>query len=216
MTIPTIANDGLDEFLSSAKNKGISDDFIVTLLRQNGWPEQRIYRAFSAYYAGVLGAPLPTHSGRSEHARDAFYYLLNFFLLSFWTIALGQLFYTLIDRWVPDRGTPYYGSLIDDTAWQLATLLITFPAFILVHRLISDQLRRRPDFYESGVRKWLTYIALVIAALVLLSDGIWFLQTFLRGEITFRFVLHSLLLFIIGGGVFSYYLATINLPQSER
>lgn len=219
MTEPTTANDGLDDFLSSAKNHGVPDDSIVMLLRQNGWPERRIYHAFSAYYAGVLGTPLPKRTGRSEHARDAFYYLLNFLLLGFWTIALGQLFYIMIDQWFPDPVTHFYGqfgSLMDKTAWQVATLIMTFPAFLLVHRLIADQLRSRPDLYESGVRKWLTYIALVIAALVVLCDGIWFLQTFLRGELTMRFILHSLLLFVIGGGVFSYYLVTINPPRSER
>jgi Domain of unknown function (DUF5671) len=219
MSAPTTTNDGLDDFLSSAKNHGIPDESIVMLLRQNGWPERRISRAFSAYYASVLGVPLPIRTGRSEHARDAFYYLLNFIMLGFWTIALGQLFYVLIDRWLPDPVTHLYQSsrsLMDEIAWQIATLIVTFPAFLFVHRLIGEQLRSRPDLYESGVRKWLTYIALVIAALVVLCDGIWLLQTFLRGEITALFILHSLLLFIIGGGVFSYYLVTINPPRSDR
>ncbi|HEV3156492.1 MAG TPA: hypothetical protein VGZ00_04035, partial [Candidatus Baltobacteraceae bacterium] len=102
--------DGLDDFLSSAKKHGVPDDSIVMLLRQNGWPERRISRAFSTYYGGVLGGAVPMHPGRSEHARDAFYYLLNFILLGFWTIALGQLFYTLIDNWLPDTVTNYYRS----------------------------------------------------------------------------------------------------------
>jgi hypothetical protein len=55
-------------------------------------------------------------------------------------------------------------------------------------------LRRRPEAAESGVRAWITYVALVIAAIVVLLDGIWFLEALLRGEITVRFLLDSLVL----------------------
>lgn len=41
----------------------------------------------------------------------------------------------------------------------------------------------------------------MVAATIVLIDGIWFLQAFLSGEITARFVLDSLLLLVLGGGV---------------
>lgn len=74
---------------------------------------------------------------------------------------------------------------------------------------------QRPDLYDSGVRKWLTYIALVFAAIIVLADGIWFLEALLRGQLTLRFMLDSLVLLVIGGGVFTYYLATIDGPARE-
>jgi len=210
-------SDELASFIRSAKSYGISDSFTVSLLRKNGWSEQRVFRAFSAYYTGALGVPIPAKGGRSENARDAFYYLLNFLTLSFWTIALGQIFYTLIARWIPDAVQIGYSSqsLQDQLSWQLATVLITFPIFAFVHRLIGRQLVQRPDLYDSGVRKWLTYIALVFAAIIVLADGIWFLEALLRGQLTLRFMLDSLVLLVIGGGVFTYYLATIDGPARE-
>ena len=75
---------------------------------------------------------------------------------------------------------------------------------------------QRPDLYDSGVRKSLTYIALVIAATILLADGIWFLQALIKSDLTFRFVLDTLVLLVIGGGVFAYYLSTIDAPRNER
>lgn len=206
----------LEKFLTSAKEHGLADDAVVMLLKQNGWPEREIYRSFSAYYVSLLGMAIPQRGDRSEHARDAFYYLLNFLTLGFWTIGLGKLFFALIDHWIPDPTLSFQQSLIDETSFPVATLIITFPVFVFIHRLIAGQLRNRPDLYESGIRKWLTYVALVIAAVVVLSDGIWFLQTFLRGEFTIRFALHSLLLLVIGGGVFSYYLLTINPPKTQE
>ncbi|HVS47005.1 MAG TPA: DUF5671 domain-containing protein [Verrucomicrobiae bacterium] len=207
----------LSQFVASAKAHGVADDFIVTLLRRNGWGEQRVYRAFSAYYAGVLDAPLPRGAGSAENARDAFYYLLNFLTLGFWSVALGQIFYALIAHRFPDAaGAGYYGmSLRDQISWQVATVIVTFPIFAFVHRIIGRTLQTRPDSYNSGVRKWLTYLALVLAVLVICSDAIWFIEAFLRGQLTTQFILDSLVLLVIGGGIFTYYLATIDPPKSQ-
>lgn len=214
MTISSASTaEALDGFIRTAKDRGVPDDALVPLLQQNGWPLRRIYRGLSAYYAQTLGVAPPARGGRAENPRDAFLYLLNFITLGFWTIALGQLFYALIARWFPDaalRG--YEGPLTHEIAWQLATIIVAFPAFLFVARAIGGELRRRPEALESPVRAWLTYIALVIAAIVVLLDGIWFLEALLRGEITIRFLLDSLVLLVLGGGVFAYYLGGLHPP----
>jgi predicted cation transporter len=203
-------------FLRSAKEQNISDDFVVALLRQNGWPERRIYRAYSAFYADRLGAPLPKRYQAAENARDAFFYLLNFITLGFWTVALGQIFYRLIAYRLPDpaQSATYYGSLRDDIAWQLATVIVAFPTFVYVHSLIARELRKRSDLYESPVRRWLTYLTLVVAAIVVLTDAAWVIEALIRGELTLRFILDSLVLLVIGGGVFLYYLRTMEPPAA--
>ena len=211
----------LDRFIRTAKVNGVADDALVAVLRHNGWPERWIYRSLGAYYGDALGMLPPSRSGRSEHARDAFYYLLNFITLGFWTIALGQLFYTLIERRFPSpvgpySGGRYSGSLVSEVAWQLATIIVAYPCFVFVGWLIARQNERRPDALESGVRAWITYVALVIAAIVVLMDAIWFLNALLRGELTVKFVLDSLVLLVLGGGVFAYYLSGLRPPAAER
>jgi len=210
-TTHTPACDDLDAFIRTAKAGGIPDDALVPLLRQNGWPERRIYRSLSAWYGGELGVAPPSRSGAGDNARDGFFYLLNFITLGFWTIALGQIFYTLIRHAFPDAATyQYEGALLPQIAWQLATVIVTFPVFAYITATINRELARRPDAADSGVRRWLTYVALVFAAVVVLGDGIWFLEAFLRGELSVRFALDSLVLLVLGGGVFSYYLTTIR------
>jgi hypothetical protein len=204
-------------FLQAAKDHEISDEFAVSLLRQNGWSERRIYRAYSAFYAERIGSPLPRRYQAAENARDAFYYLLNFITLGFWTVALGQIFYRLIAYWLPDPSQPaLYGSLRDDLAWQVATVIVAFPTFVYVHSLIQRELRNRSDLYESGVRRWLTYLTLVVAAIVVLTDAAWVIEALIRGELTLRFILDSLVLLIIGGGVFVYYLRTMEPPAATE
>jgi hypothetical protein len=209
----------LSDFVRRARESGLSDETTITLLRHNGWPERRIYRELSSHYAERLGMPVPSRAGRAESARDAFLYLLNFITLGFWSVALGQIFYILIAHWFPDaRAYGGYGTgaiTRYDIAWQAATTIVAFPVFLFVHALIQRQLRARPDLYESGVRRWLTYIALVIAAIIVIGDGVWFIQALIQGELTARFLLDSLVLLVLGGGIFAYYLTTMEPPVQQ-
>ncbi len=77
------------EFIDAMKSQGASDEFVVVLLRQNGWSEKRIYQAFSAWYEARIGRAVPNGGGRIEAAKDAFLYLLAFITLGIWAIQLG-------------------------------------------------------------------------------------------------------------------------------
>ncbi len=203
----------LERFVREAKAGEIGDDMLIALLRQNGWSERRTYAALAAYYEAQLGLTIPTRGGRVEYASDAFVYLLAFISLGFWSFALGKTLYALIDRSFPDLVVaPDAGgaSLRESVSWELATILVAFPIFMFVSRAIARGLTRSPERRDSGVRKWLTYIALVISAVVLLGDGIVFLNAFLGGELTVRFGLQTLVLLAIAGGIFSYYLLAIR------
>ncbi len=218
MSTRPVANPELLAFVRAAKEHGVNDEFIVSLLGDRGWSERRVYAALSSYYADTLGMPVPARPGQVENARDAFYYLLNFITLGFWTVALGQVFYILIAHAFPDAAqpVPYYAqSLRDQISWQIAVVVIAFPVFVFVHTLICRELSARSDLYDSGVRRWLTYLALVIAAITVLGDGFWFISALLRGELTVRFVLDSIVLLVLGGGVFVYYLKTIDPPPTQ-
>ncbi len=218
MTAPAVpaSQDQLRGFLQSAKQRGVSDESLVSLLRHRGFSERSIYRALAGYYEEVLGETLPSRGLDVENARDAFYYLLNFITLAFWTIALGQIFYMLIERRFPDAlDAGSMSPVRDEIAGQLAAVIVTFPVFLIVHSLIQRQLQKRPDLYYSPVRRWLTYVALVLAAIVLVADAVWFVTSFLQGQLTVRFVLDSIVLLVLGGGVFLYYLMTMEPPASR-
>jgi hypothetical protein len=215
------APDKVLDFVRAAKGKGVADESIVDLLRQNGWSERRVYDALSTYYEDTLGTPIPARGTRVESARDAFYYLLAFITLGCWTVALVLFADQFVDHAIPDAingydiSSQYFRSQV---AGQLATLIIAFPLFLLVSRLIAVEVARRPEALESGVRKWLTYIALVITAMTLIGDAVWFLTSFLTGDLTARFAWKAAVLFIVAAGVFSYYLSTMrsSAPAPRR
>ncbi len=78
---------------------------------------------------------------------------------------------------------------------------------MLTMRLIAGDLTRKPEKAESAVRKWLTYMALLISAAIVIGDLICFVDYLLRGQSTWPFLLKILTVFVTAGGVFSYYLA---------
>ena len=207
-------DDELAAFLRAAKERGVPDESVVGMLRQNGWSERRIYRALSEQYAGILGVPVPRRAQAAGNARDAFLYLLNFITLGFWTVALWQIWDRLVNRWFPDAlSSSAGGELREDIAWQVALILVSFPIFVVVHSLIQRELARRPELYYSAIRRWLTYVALVLTAIPIVIDAAYTVQQLIMGQLTIHFFMDTLGLLVIGGGIFAYYLLTIDPPK---
>jgi hypothetical protein len=203
----------LREFVASAKQRGISDETVLGLLQGRGWSEEIVYRALADDYESRNGIKVPFYKP-SGSAKDAFLYLVSFSTLATWTIGLGSIIFTLIDRWIPDPlsspGT--YQNAYYQMANSLASVIVAFPVYLLVTRYILRESESHPEKLESGVRKWLTYIALFVAAAVVVGDLITFLTYFLRGELTGRFAAKVADVLIIAGGVFWYYLGSMRKP----
>ncbi len=199
-------------FIEAAKSQGASDEFVVALLRQNGWSEKRIYQAFSGWYEAQTGRAVPNGGGRIEAAKDAFLYLLSFIALGIWAVQLGALLFNAIDRTFPNPAVVYTNAawIARTMADELASVIVAFPLFLLVTRGIARATAQQPERLESSVRKWLTYIALVITASIMIGDVVTFLAYFLRGDLNSRFVLKVFVALVIAGGVFTYYLDSLN------
>ena len=64
------------------------------------------------------------------------------------------------------------------------------------------------------MRRWLTYLTLFLAAVVLVGDMITLVYNVLGGELTVRFVLKVLVAALIAGSIFGWYL--VDLRREER
>jgi len=124
----------------------------------------------------------------------------------------------LIDHWLVDPlfSTPYNGGY--DTysiAASMASIFVAFPIYLLVSRTVLRDEGIHPEKLNSPVRKWLTYMALVIAACIFIGDLIAALTYFFRGEITSRFLVKTFVVLLISGGVFFYYFGGLRRSESE-
>lgn len=97
----------------------------------------------------------------------------------------------------------------------MASLAVGFPVYLVTMRILLTDLARKPDKAESGIRKWLTYIALLISAGTVIGDLVTFVNYFLRGQFTTPFLLKVLTVLVIAGGVFWYYLSPLERRESR-
>jgi hypothetical protein len=201
----------LQPFIDAAKERGAADEFLASLLTHSGWPASDVYNALGDWWQRATGVAAPTRRRAAESARDAFLYLLAFSTLATWAGALGSLCFRLIEHWLPDAVvSPYIYNFRAAVTWQEASILVALPIYLSVMRIIVRETRANPERIESGVRKWLTYIALLLAAIGVVSDLVCFLDYFLTGEITVRFVLKCATVLAICGSIFYYYFGFLH------
>ena len=159
-------------------------------------------------------SPAPPAAGTS--AKDAFFYLILFTTLATWTIALANLAFSLIDRWLGDPLFAAESASSYDLTFSLAAIIVAFPLFLLISRAILAESAAHPEKLQSPIRKWLTYLALVAAVCVFMGDLITALAFLLRGEITSRFLLKAVVVLLLSGGVFSYYFISLRKPAFDQ
>jgi len=201
----------LQAFIEASKSKGASDEFLSAFLIRRGWAADDVYAAIGNYWERVTGLDIPQRTGAGESSRDAFLYLLSFSTLATWAGALGSMLFQFIDHWIPDAVSRSAALNLRSTiTWQMASLAVAFPIYLLVMRLIVREAADHPERLQSGVRKWLTYIALLGTAAAMICDLIWFLDYFLTGELTARFVCKAATVMLICGAIFAYYLRSLR------
>ncbi|MBW4462677.1 MAG: hypothetical protein KME47_20940 [Nodosilinea sp. WJT8-NPBG4] len=207
----------LVQFILLARDRGSSDEFISRLLRDYGWPTREVERAFFEVYEELVGRPLPTPRGGSgELARDAFFYLLAFVTLGIWIQALGEMAFIFINHLIPDSLNNYYGDPSWQVAFALARLLVAYPVYLGLMRQINRDLAAHREKHFSEVRKVLTYLTLLIATIIAIGAVIAFLTSFLRGELTPRFLLKVLVVLVLDGGVLWYYFDWIRRKPAPK
>ncbi len=212
-----MAETSLLRFITVAKQQGAEDQFLVRLLEANGWSQKTIYRAFTSYYEIATGEQVPAQAGSAESAKDAFVYLLTFCTLAVWAEALGSLLFTLINIWLRDPISPNYNVYTNYTfASDMAAIIVAFPVYLFATSLTLKEVKRHPEKLESSVRKWLTYIALLIAAGFVIGDLVTFLTYFLRGELSSQFIAKVLVVLAMAGGIFGYYLLSLRRPVQKQ
>lgn len=98
-----------------------------------------------------------------------------------------------------------YDSASSSIRFSIALLVVFFPTYIVLTRLVNTSRRTHETAY-LGLTKWLIYLSLLVGGAVLLGDIVSVLYNFLNGELTIRFILKALVVLIVVGVAFVYYL----------
>jgi hypothetical protein len=125
-------------------------------------------------------------------------------------ISLINLLFTVINKAYPQVSSyNYYSS--SNISWPVAILIIFFPIFVLLMWVLEKGYITEPEKRGLAVKRWLTYITLFLAGLVLAGDLVTVLYFFIDGrDLTASFLLKALSVLVTTGGVFAYYISDIK------
>ncbi|AMJ55701.1 MULTISPECIES: DUF5671 domain-containing protein [Stenotrophomonas] len=210
------ASPELETFVRDALMRGHSRQQVSSALLAAGWSEQQISGVLDGW--AEVDFPLPVPRPRASlSAREAFAYLVLFSTLYFFAWNLGSLLFQLIQYALPDPADPDWQllRLSGGIRWAISALVIAFPVFVFAAHRVSRDVDKHPIKRLSPVRRWLTYLTLFVAATVLIGDLTALVYNLLSGELSLRFVLKVLVVGVIAGTVFSYYLWDLRQEEVE-
>ncbi len=202
----------LAAFIAHARSKDMDHQTIRMLLLSAGWKEKDISEALASETL-EMAVPLPPDGGS---ARDAFFHLLSFTALTSTVVSLIFLAFDFLNRLLPDAAFPnYYNNDVSSVRWELAVLIVSYPLYIWMSRLLLKEYAAHHEKLASGVRRWLTYLTLFVTACTLMGDLIALIFSLLQGEVTLRFLLKVAVILVLAGLPFRYYLYSLRIA-SER
>ena len=206
-------NPQLAAFVKESLERGQDRGAIQDVLLQAGWQGGEVRNALSAFadinFPVAVPRPKP-----SFHAREAFLYLVSFIALYVAAINFGILVFGLID-WTftdpLDRGDRYpsFGK-----ATVIASVIVAFPLYLFMIRRLSSEIAADPERQQSPVRRWLTYLTLVVGAGIILADVIALLANLLLGNLAIRFLLKVAAIMVITSCIFGFYLWDIRRAET--
>lgn len=128
-------------------------------------------------------------------------------------VALVTLLFQYINYAYPDplAGAYYYSDPYNGPIrFAMSALIVLTPLFLILMRVIRNDIARDASRAQVWVRRWALYLTLFVAGATMAVDLITLINYFLDGDITMRFVLKVLVVFLIAGAGFLHFLADLR------
>jgi hypothetical protein len=120
--------------------------------------------------------------------------------------SLLALLFEYIDVLFPDKLDAFHGEFSGAIRLSIASLIIIFPTYLALTKVLNKDLRENPEKKNIWIRKWLIFLTLFVAGITIIVDLVRLVNEFLGGDITIQFTLKVLAVLIVTGAVFGYYL----------
>lgn len=144
-------------------------------------------------------------TSHTSTAKDVFAYLFTIITLYIGVFSLLALLFQYIEFQFPDSLDGTYSNTLSVLRTSLSSLIVVWPVFLIMSRILGKDLRAHKEKADMWVRKWLLYLTLFIAGMTVVIDLIVLLNSFLGGELTVRFVLKVLAVLVVAVFVLWYY-----------
>ncbi|MBC7836315.1 hypothetical protein H7X87_00865 [Acetobacteraceae bacterium] len=125
-------------------------------------------------------------------------------------VAFIALIFNYINYAFPDPlrywGDPYQGGI----SYQMASLIVLTPVFLLLMRFIRRSIKNDSTRREIWVRRWALFLTVFLAGVTIVVDLIVLLTTFLQGEeLTIAFLLKIAVVLLVASAGFMHFLADL-------
>ncbi len=110
----------------------------------------------------------------------------------------------------PVTNSYYYDPYSSSISYEMASLIILTPVFLILMRLIRSSIAADSSRNEIWVRRWALFLTLFLAGATFVIDLIVLLNTYLQGEdLTVGFLLKVLTVLLVTGLGFMHFLADL-------
>lgn len=96
----------------------------------------------------------------------------------------------------------------------MAQLIVSFPVYMLLNRIVGRDINRHPQKRESLIRKLVIYALLGLTAVTGLCDLMVVLSGYLGGTLTNTFLYKAFVVMGLSGLIFGYYLLEMRRDDS--
>ena len=150
-------------------------------------------------------------------AKYTFLYLLSLVTLIMTAMAVGNVLFELINKFIADP-LANYGDIYNPSSikFGIATLIIASPIYFYSTWLILKNLTTGKLDVEATPRRWLTYLIILISAFVMLGWLIGVLFGFLDGDLTTRFILKGVVSLLLAGSIFGFYFYDVRRQKAIK
>ncbi|TSC75894.1 MAG: hypothetical protein G01um101430_64 [Parcubacteria group bacterium Gr01-1014_30] len=148
---------------------------------------------------------LPAETSAKVGPKDVLLHIFVIIALYTSMISLSAVLFGLINFYFPDPLWEYGRYLRDALRWPLAVLTVMFPLYLWANIFLQKDVVQYPEKKTLKTRRWLLYITLLIAVLVIAGDLIAIIFRYLQGEFTIRFFLKAVAVFLVASSIFLYY-----------
>lgn len=212
-------------YIQAARKRDLSDRTIRENLLAEGWDLSVVETALTA----DLPVPKPPNGSRSPRPAvssannanissptmwDAFEHILMFISMYVLAITIGLTLSLFVEKWFPGAPDMYESG---NNSWKLsmlrgyiASLIVSYPLFAFFFLRITRRTMDNPFVRTLKARKFLIYLTLVVAFIIVISNIISIIFNFLNGNVTLNFFLNFLIIVSISSLIFFYYLQQVK------
>ena len=152
----------------------------------------------------------------NNNAKFAFFYVLSLVALIFVALSTGNIIFQVINKYIVDVIDQYRNVYLNEAMkFSISAIIVATPIYFIVTRYIYKSLYKGELDKDAGVRRWLSYLILLVTVVIVLGYLIAIINSLLGGELTTKFVLKALTAIVISGIVFSFYFYDMRRDQIQ-